>query len=576
MRLKLALLLFCLALIVLYESCSSGKASFEQGNYYESVITSVNRLRRSPDNKKAAETLQQAYPLAVKYYEDQASAALATNNQFKWSTVVQSYTTINSMYDEIRRSPGALKVIPNPVNYHAKLDEAKKNAAEENYSAGILALSAGTRDRAKQAYQYFKTASEFVPNYKDVNQMMEEALWAATVKVLVEPIPTVSQNVAISAEFFNDKVSEYLHAQSLSQFVRFFTLREAQNLNLKPDHVIKLSFDDFAIGQVYKKEREVLLQRDSVVVATYITPTTPAVTTTTGPATVNPATPADSQNQNQTQTQTPPSTPNPTQPGTGGSTQTGDNTKTDNNTNSTNPGNTNTGGDNKEKDQGKDQNQDKDKSKDSESPEDNDKVTICHIPPGNTGNPHTLVISRAALQAHLAHGDQLGFCDEKENKNKGQGDDKGNPGDKGGQQKGSDKKGSGGAFIRYNPATLVASAGSHVYLDEPADTTKVYATVKATLFHFQKTVTSNGVLSFKIMDGKTNAILSAEKMPGQYVWVSEWAYFNGDERALTQDQLAITRQKEQTPPSPQDMFYGFTQPMFDQLISRINEFYKNY
>ena len=39
------------------------------------------------------------------------------------------------------------------------------------------------------------------------------------------------------------------------------------------------------------------------------------------------------------------------------------------------------------------------------------KVTICHIPPGNPDNPQTITISVNALQAHLAHGDNIGSCD---------------------------------------------------------------------------------------------------------------------------------------------------------------------
>jgi|GEM_PF-3552764 hypothetical protein len=38
------------------------------------------------------------------------------------------------------------------------------------------------------------------------------------------------------------------------------------------------------------------------------------------------------------------------------------------------------------------------------------KVAICHIPPGNPGNAHTIVVGAAATNAHLAHGDLLGPC----------------------------------------------------------------------------------------------------------------------------------------------------------------------
>src|SRR5215208_3529281 len=38
------------------------------------------------------------------------------------------------------------------------------------------------------------------------------------------------------------------------------------------------------------------------------------------------------------------------------------------------------------------------------------KVTICHIPPGNPANAHTISVGEAAVPAHLAHGDFIGSC----------------------------------------------------------------------------------------------------------------------------------------------------------------------
>ena len=40
----------------------------------------------------------------------------------------------------------------------------------------------------------------------------------------------------------------------------------------------------------------------------------------------------------------------------------------------------------------------------------NDKVTICHIPPGNPANAQTITVSQSAVPAHQAHGDALGAC----------------------------------------------------------------------------------------------------------------------------------------------------------------------
>lgn len=41
----------------------------------------------------------------------------------------------------------------------------------------------------------------------------------------------------------------------------------------------------------------------------------------------------------------------------------------------------------------------------------NQKVLVCHVPPGNPANEHTICISENAVAAHLAHGCYLGTCD---------------------------------------------------------------------------------------------------------------------------------------------------------------------
>jgi hypothetical protein len=39
------------------------------------------------------------------------------------------------------------------------------------------------------------------------------------------------------------------------------------------------------------------------------------------------------------------------------------------------------------------------------------KTTICHIPPGNPANAHTICVGNAAVPAHLQnHGDSIGPC----------------------------------------------------------------------------------------------------------------------------------------------------------------------
>src|SRR5690606_33597071 len=148
--------------------CSSGKKAYESGNYAEAVLKSVNRLRKNPDHKKSKETLRKSYPLAIENLERSATDKLASLSPTKYTDALRIYEDINYLSEEIRRSPGALSVVPNPKAYKAKVEELKQLAAKENYDAALVLLNRNTREDAREAYILFRRAHEFVPNYKDV------------------------------------------------------------------------------------------------------------------------------------------------------------------------------------------------------------------------------------------------------------------------------------------------------------------------------------------------------------------------------------------------------------------------
>jgi hypothetical protein len=51
------------------------------------------------------------------------------------------------------------------------------------------------------------------------------------------------------------------------------------------------------------------------------------------------------------------------------------------------------------------------------------KVTICHVPPGNPGNRHTITVGESAVSAHLRHGDSVGPCRGHDDDDDHEGDD---------------------------------------------------------------------------------------------------------------------------------------------------------
>lgn len=245
-------------------SCTSAKQSFEQGDYYESVIQSVEKLRKNPNHKKTQEILSQSYPLAVQYLDDQIKRHQNLNEPMKNSQIVDAYIQLNRMYDEIKRSPGALQVVPNPNNYYSEITKYQRLAAAEQYGAGETLLKSGNREDAKRAYQFFIQANTYFPGYLDVDDKIREAQYVATLKVRVEQLhpPTVQYDLSI--RFFQDRVEQLFFNYNQNPFVRFYASDDPSLKN--PDQILIVQFDDFMVGQTNNYQKTYELKKDSVVV----------------------------------------------------------------------------------------------------------------------------------------------------------------------------------------------------------------------------------------------------------------------------------------------------------------------
>jgi len=227
--------------LVLLDSCSSGKVALKQGDYYSAVSQAVARLRQNPDHKKSQEVLRTSYKMAVDYLETDAQNQIASNANFKYKNAVQNYESINNLYEQIRTSPGALKIIPNPVNKYNELTEVKGKAAEETYEAGIQAMLKNNRQDAKRAYYLFSEANNFFPGYRESIEMIEQSKFNATLKVIVDP---AFQN-------YNDwNFEPVIFGVRPSQFVKFYTPREAQDANLTQiDQFVKVVINGYSEGK---------------------------------------------------------------------------------------------------------------------------------------------------------------------------------------------------------------------------------------------------------------------------------------------------------------------------------------
>ncbi|MDO9154854.1 MAG: hypothetical protein Q7U47_14300 [Paludibacter sp.] len=127
-----------------------------------------------------------------------------------------------------------------------------------------------------------------------------------------------------------------------------------------------------------------------------------------------------------------------------------------------------------------------------------------------------------------------------------------------------------------NTTNLKRDSVLTVVKDSEGKTEKKYITVTAKLTSYQREIVTRGVLSVRIFDAQSKRIIQQRNFGNQYVWRTSWGSFNGDERALTNEQKAFCERQPEYPPSQQQLFYEFTQPVFSQAVSFLKSVYKNY
>lgn len=249
-------------------ACGSALKSYQKGNYYAACEEAVNKLRSKPNDNDARYALANAYPLA------QNTAMRDINNLSSMQTIgnyekiVQLYTRLNNITESIYRCPAALELIPNPANYYNNLQAAKLRLVEMYYNEGVNALNIGTVEKARYALDLLTRANNHISGYKDIPSLMDEALYLATLRVIVLN-PQLPLRYQLNADFFYTRLMSDITRNTYRHLVRFYTPPEAEAQQMRDPHqLLVLNFEDFTVGNTNQTNNKVELKRENVVVGT--------------------------------------------------------------------------------------------------------------------------------------------------------------------------------------------------------------------------------------------------------------------------------------------------------------------
>jgi hypothetical protein len=255
--------LLYLSVILLLTACSSGKKRFEKGDYDRATYQAIKRLQNNPDNKKATKYLPLAYNYAIEYHLEQITRLKSSAAEFKYDGVVGHYRNLNGLYNAIVKCPACIRIVKSPTIFQTELDQSNLLASKAHFNAGVRELEKNNKVAGRAAYRHFLDAKNFTPQYNKIESYLDKALDMGTIMVLLEDIPVHSRALALSNEFFQNQILEYVRGLNYT-FVDFIRADELEAQNLEPDEVIIMRFDDFVVGQTYVKERVENVERDSV------------------------------------------------------------------------------------------------------------------------------------------------------------------------------------------------------------------------------------------------------------------------------------------------------------------------
>jgi len=262
---------FTIIALVYLSSCSkSGTKALEQGNYYEAVLQSAEKLAKDSDNSKASAVLPDAYRNAEKEFLRDIERTKNANQQFRWETVMDYYSKLNNMQRVIDKCTACRRMVT-PQSYFREEDEARENAAAERYALATDLMKARTgsmpsRESARAAYNHLERISTFAPNYRDLPNFMEDALNAGSFHVVLEQPKINSRLYQYSNEYFQGRIDEFLRTnRRMNKFIRFYSPEEAKSVKLKPDQIVRLEFIDFVVGETnVTNDRQTVTSKDSV------------------------------------------------------------------------------------------------------------------------------------------------------------------------------------------------------------------------------------------------------------------------------------------------------------------------
>jgi hypothetical protein len=262
-------------IVLVTAGCKSASKLYDKGNYDEAVELAVKKLQKNTDNGETIALLQNAYRNAVNDHENRVRQLSDNSNELKWEWIYSEYSSLQKLYEAIRRSPDAMAVV-HAKDYSDYLATYGDKAAGVRYQRGLQWMEKNDKMSFRNAYHEFNAALRFRPADRALTEKRTEAYENAIINVVVIPFENYSYRYSSYNDYgfrnFENELLNQLRHHTGNQFVKVYSLWEARSRNIRPDQFIDFRFTTFNSGRIKDENHTREVSKDVVVKETVYRP----------------------------------------------------------------------------------------------------------------------------------------------------------------------------------------------------------------------------------------------------------------------------------------------------------------
>lgn len=240
-------------------SCQDIKKNYERQDY-DRVVSIF--LQKGKGNDEEKSYFEKAYKIVLERDKAQVVLLKSVNNGSRWEEIFNLYSKINARQNEV------LRILPiyytngdeasiEIFDFTAVLEESRQNAAQAYYDQGVKLLNSGNKNSIRQSLDYFTASKKFYINYKDVNELIAEALIKGKnyALLLVEKNPSLW-----IPPYFEQSILDNVKLTKSSQWLNIdYRTKE----NIIYDYIVKLNLYDIqvspdALKEIYTTEEKTI------------------------------------------------------------------------------------------------------------------------------------------------------------------------------------------------------------------------------------------------------------------------------------------------------------------------------